>query len=521
MKSPDYGENPEHYKNLIAKINEEANFPMYLHQNGYKLMYKSAGSMEFHNDKDRIVLKTNRTPVTYFNRNDSLDKGLFFKYLMHRNSNFYKAVQTGLELVNQVYTIENAPLEIKSNNSIKTALEQHYTILPLRNSQYLNLQRGISHKTIHSTPFKGRIFNAYHIKDTGHNIANIAFPKYSLKGNAKNYILYNKPYRSKKDNKIRKFRMILNQKDHFLFHSKPIERPARILFGESGIDLLSYHELHGKPDNFYVSFGGNIYREKLAFFLQLVEPLLGNNNVELTSIMDNDPKGREYDLKVFCTLINRYNPNISIDTAFRSGNLSMNIHYSEKVQSSMPHHAAMLNQKLSSNIRNDDGNSSHARCVGFSDKILLEFSLMETVNTAHISKKEPIFQTVLDTVNSLYLPFKTKLCKSQGKDWNDDLRASKKDKYRRADVVLQKDIAIGDKIGLHAAKGPEGSSNQGVVIAIKDNSLECDFGLSYTYAIPFTAIKAHFKKNTIHIKEQDIKSLKTNSKNNNLQNYLS
>ncbi|MBO6533979.1 MAG: hypothetical protein JJ967_13100 [Muricauda sp.] len=56
MQSPNYGDNPQHYKNLIAQINEEANFPMYLHQNGYKLVQQSAGSMEFQNDEDRIVL---------------------------------------------------------------------------------------------------------------------------------------------------------------------------------------------------------------------------------------------------------------------------------------------------------------------------------------------------------------------------------------------------------------------------------------------------------------------------------
>jgi hypothetical protein len=127
----------------------------------------------------------------------------------------------------------------------------------------------------------------------------------------------------------------------------------------------------------------------------------------------------------------------------------------------------------------------------------------------------------LDAISELYLPFKIQLHKSEGKDWNDDLRDSKKEKYRKAEVVLQQDIAIGDKIELTTAKGPEGSSNVGIVMAIKNNSLECDFGLSFTYAIPYTAIQAHFKKYTIPIKELDIKNLKTNFKNNNLQNYLS
>ncbi len=55
MQSPNYSDDPEHYKRLIAKINEETNFPVFLCRNGYKLIQKSAGSMEFQNDKDRIV----------------------------------------------------------------------------------------------------------------------------------------------------------------------------------------------------------------------------------------------------------------------------------------------------------------------------------------------------------------------------------------------------------------------------------------------------------------------------------
>src|SRR5690554_3446583 len=98
MKSPSYGDDPEHYKRLIGKINEEADFPMYLRSNGYTLANKSAGSLEFHSERDRIVLQTSRNPITYFNRNDSTDKGLFFKYLLHRNPNFYKAIKLGLEI---------------------------------------------------------------------------------------------------------------------------------------------------------------------------------------------------------------------------------------------------------------------------------------------------------------------------------------------------------------------------------------------------------------------------------------
>lgn len=521
MKSPNYGDNPEHYKRLIAKINQEVNFPMYLYQNGYKLTNKSVGSMEFHNDEDRIVLQTKRNPVTYFNRNDSFDKGLFFKYLMQRSENFYTAVKTGLEIAHKSYGLETDTVQPKKSNALIRSLEDNYNIVPLRNSQYLKVQRDISQKTLGSDLFRGRIFNAYHIRDNGGKIANIAFPKYNLEVNAKNYILYNKPYRSKKDNEVKKFRLVLNQKDHFLFHSKPIENPKNIIFGESGIDLLSYHELHGKPENFYVSFGGNVYKEKVRHFLRLVQPMLKNKEARLVSVMDNDLKGHEFDLKVFTAIINQYNSDIYIETAFRSGNVSMSIHYTQKVRGQLGHHTAILNEKLTSDIRKDDLVFGLVRCVGFSDKILLEFSLKEVVHTTHIKKKQNVFKTLLNTINALYLPFKTDLHKSCGKDWNDDLRAIKNGNYTRMETVKHQNIAVGDKIELHTAKGPEGASNQGIVKSIKKNGVECDFGLLYTYAIPYSAIRAHFKRNASPIIEQENETLKMNSKNNNLQNIPS
>lgn len=521
MKSPNYGDDPEHYKQLIANINEEVDFAMYLQQIGYKLMDKSAGSMEFQNDEDRIVLQTKRSPVTYFNRNDSNDKGLFFKYLRQRSPNFYKAVQAGLEIANWTNTVETDILQPKKMNVRAKSLEENYNITPLRNSHYLRIHRSISRKTLNSPLFKGRIFNAYHIRDNGGRIANIAFPKYDLNGNAKNYILYNKPYRSKKDDKTKKFRLVLNQKDHLLFHSKPIENPKKIIFGESGIDLVSYHELHGKPDNFYVSFGGNVYQEKVQHFLQLVRPMLTNESTRLVSIMDNDLKGCEFDLKVFAALINEYNPNIYIETAFCSDNVSMRIHYAKKSRGRLPHHTAILNEKLTLDSNREDFVFSPIRCVGFSDKILFEFSLQETVNVSQIEQGQNVFRTILNTIIALYLPFRADLHKSQGKDWNDDLRASKKEKYVRMETFQRQNISVGDKIALNTVKGPEGGTNQGVVKSIKEKGVECDFGLNYTYAIPYSAIKVHFKKSTGQVSKQGNQKSNMNSKNNNLQNILS
>lgn len=517
MQSPNYLDDPEYYKRLISKINSEVNFPMYLHQNGYKLIKKSAGSMEFKNDKDRIVLQMAREPVTYFNRNDSQDKGLFFMYLMKRNINFYKAVQAGLEIVNGIGYMENTPMKVRSSKVVRKSLEENFNIVPLRNSNYLRQQRCISKTTINDPLFQGRLLNAYSIRDKRNKNANIAFPKYDLNDHPQNYILYNKSSRSSRENRIKKFRLVLNQKDHFLFYSNPIKHPSKIIVAESGIDLLSYHELHGGPDNFYVSFSGNVYQKKLEFFGQLTEDYLKSNGVSLVSIMDNDIKGFEFDLKLFTNLINRFNPNVYLESSYGHGNVSLNINYTTKVQAQLSNHITLLEQKLTSLIEWDKLMSNSIKWVRFTDKIVLEFSLPEIINNDQLERGKNLFKSLIETITDFYLPFPVTIHKSKGKDWNDDLRDSKKAKYVKMETVSAEVMVIGDQIELKTTKGPEGAPNLGIIKSINSNSVECDFGLKFSYTIPFSEIRAHLKKNaplTPEKKKWEIKN------NNNLQNLI-
>ncbi|MCK0133398.1 DUF3991 domain-containing protein [Arenibacter sp. S6351L] len=517
MQSPNYLDDPEYYKRLISKINTEANFPMHLHQNGYKLIKKSAGSMEFKNDNDRIVLQMAREPVTYFNRNDSQDKGLFFMYLMKRNINFYKAVQAGLEIVNGLGYMENTPMKVRSSKVVRKSLEENFNIVPLRNSNYLRLQRGISKTTLNSPIFKGRIYNAYPTVENGYQFANIAFPKYDLNDHPQNYILYNKSFRSSRENRIKKFRLVLNQKDHFLFYSNPIKHPSKIIVAESGIDLLSYHELHGGPDNFYVSFSGNVYQKKLEFFGQLIEPYLKTNTVSMVSIMDNDVKGFEFDIKLFTSLINRFNPNVYLESSYSHGNVSLTFNNTSKVADQLTNPITLLEEKLSSPLGGDKPMLCSVKWVRYKDKIVLKFSLPEIINNDQLEEGKNLFKSLIETITDFQLPFRATVHKSKGKDWNDDLMDSKKAKYIKMENVSADFMNIGDQIELRTTKGPEGGPNHGIIKAINNQSVECDFGLKFSYTIPLNEISAHLKKKATLASEKRNDRIE---KNNNLQNSI-
>ncbi|GGD13405.1 hypothetical protein [Hyunsoonleella pacifica] len=53
-------------------------------------------------------------------------------------------------------------------------------------------------------------------------------------------------------------------------------------------------------------------------------------------------------------------------------------------------------------------------------------------------------------------------------------------------------IKVRDKIVLKTEKGPEGSTNVGEVKVIKSHGVLADFGLKYSYIIPYKSIKEHW-----------------------------
>jgi hypothetical protein len=486
-----YKEDPEHYKRLIDKINKDVDFAGHLFRLGYGMLKKSAGSMEFIKDGDRIVLMTSRSPVSYFNRNDSEDKGLFFRFIRNREDNFYKAVKQGLEIIDSGHEYEGKrPKPIRTPGK-KRSLEEMYHIAPLRNAIYLTKERSIDMGTLASDHFKGRIFNAFHHNDNGSKIANVAFPKFDLEDRPQNYILYNRPYKDRDSGKLKKFRMVLNGKDHFLFRSNtPKEGVERIVFGESGVDLLSFHELKGKKGDLYISFGGNVYKEKLDFFQELITPVISQKKVELVSIFDNDPSGFEYDVHVFTKLINGMANGIYMENTIRQGTVSMKIHYNPDHRGQMVQDARTIGNTVGT-VPSTDG---LFHIVVFSDKVVLEFSLPGSMPSKPIDRRiADTLRTLLMTLSQLYLPVKTHIMKSVGKDWNDDLRNHKKGTYLELRTVEHDQIRHGDKIILKTMSGPEGSPNEGIVEEIRPTGILANFGLRYSYMVPFQAIEAHLR----------------------------
>ena len=519
MKSlPSYNDNRQYYKDIIDQINTKSNFPMYLNQLGYKLVKKSAGSMEFHNKQDKIVLNTSRNPVSYFNRNDSTDKGLFFKYVLKRKENFYKAVEAGLEIIRHI-PMESTEFKVQqTEKSTFVPLEENYNIVPLQNLNFLVGNRGILETTLLGDKFKGRLFNAFHVRDNNGKIPNTAFPKYDLEGNIRNYVLYNRPFRSKVDGKIRKFRLVLNKKDQFLFHSQPVSgKKISLVVGESGMDILAYHQLYGKQENFYVSFSGNLYREKLEIFISLFKKHTESKKYEVISIMDNDRQGFEFDLSVFASLLNVTNQKVYLERNIIKGNVSMNFHYKESERLNISKDHLSIKSSLKKNLTNESLEKSKIKVLAFLDKLVIEFKLADLTQP---KMEEPtlMFKELMGILTERFLSFPFHIDKSNEKDWNDELLKTGRPRVLELLYRKKADVTVGDVIGLKTDKGPEGAANKGIVLKIRENSVLCDFGLQYSYAIPYSNIR-YVYKSFQHDMDGKINT-KKKSKNNNLQNNI-
>lgn len=84
------------------------------------------------------------------------------------------------------------------------------------------------------------------------------------------------------------------------------------------------------------------------------------------------------------------------------------------------------------------------------------------------------------------------------------------------DVLDSSQIQKGDKIVLKTTYGPENSVNSGIVEEVSAKGVLTNFGLKYSYRIPFSSIKIHLKsihnksgtKADVNKKEKSINQIK-------------
>lgn len=264
---------------------------------GYKIRKKEGIKWpvlkdEISGDKIIIVNPHSISNQGYFNPHEAKDKGTLINFVKNRIGSIFPYQNGKTEVCNinaVLYNYQRLPMPEK--NLFKTDVKnlvQEYSLKEFRLPQGLTelkdpaylYYRGLQSLTINNSFFKGRIFN---VKMSDYN--NIAFPYYDVFGDTVGLELRNK-----------QFKHVIEGSDRSvgIWNSNiPIILDA-IILTESPIDALSYHQLKGKKNSLYISFGGSVTTGQLETVKSIIANANASPKLKIISAVDNDEMGKIY-----------------------------------------------------------------------------------------------------------------------------------------------------------------------------------------------------------------------------------
>ena len=267
---------------------------------GYKLRKKDGIKWpvlkdEISGDKIIIVNPQSISNQGYFNPQDLKDKGTLINFVKNRLGSIFPYLNGKSEAGNinaVLYNYQCLPMpkkdlfKIDANNLVSEYSEKEFHIpdglSELKDPTYLYF-RGIQSQTINKNLFKGKIFN---VKSNEYN--NIGFPYYNAFGDIVGFELRNKQFRHVIEGTDRSFG---------IWHSNLPQTLESEILTESPIDALSYHQLKGKKNTLYVSFGGSVTFGQLETVKSIISSANVSPELKIISAVDNDEMGRIYTQK--------------------------------------------------------------------------------------------------------------------------------------------------------------------------------------------------------------------------------
>lgn len=250
---------------------------------------------EISGDKIIIVNPRSTSNQGYFNPQDAKDKGTLINFVKNRIGSIFPYHNDKSEVgnINEVlYNYQNLPLP--ERNLLKTDvsnLVQEYAekefFLPeglteLKDSSYLQYRK-IQSQTINDPLFKDKIFN---VKVSDYN--NIGFPYFNPFGEIVGFEMRNK-----------QFKHVIEGSDRSIgiWHSNIPKALEAAILTESPIDALSYHQIKGKKNSWYVSFGGSVTAGQLETVKNIIAHAKAIPGLKIISAVDNDEMGKIYTQK--------------------------------------------------------------------------------------------------------------------------------------------------------------------------------------------------------------------------------
>lgn len=250
---------------------------------------------EVSGDKIIIVNPQSTSNQGYFNPHDAKDKGTLINFVKNRIGSIFPYHNDKSEVGNinaVLYSYQSLPLPEKNMfktdvmNLVKEYSEKEFHppdgLSELKDSSYLNYRR-IQSQTINDALFKEKIFN---VKLNDYN--NIGFPYFNTFGEIVGFEIRNK-----------QFKHVIEGSDRSIgiWHSNMPKTLEAAILTESPIDALSYHQLKGKENSWYVSFGGSVTAGQLETVKSIIADAKAIPGLKIISAVDNDEMGKLYTQK--------------------------------------------------------------------------------------------------------------------------------------------------------------------------------------------------------------------------------
>jgi hypothetical protein len=231
----------------------------------------------------------------YFNPHDAKDKGTLINFVKNRIGSIFPFHNDKSEVGNinaVLYNYQKLPLPEKNlfkadvNNLERDYSEKEFHLpeglSELKNMFYLNY-RGIQSHTINDPLFKEKIFN---VKVSDYN--NIGFPYFNASGEIVGFEIRNK-----------QFKHVVEGSDRSIgiWHSNIPNTLEAAILTESPIDALSYHQIKGKKNSWYVSFGGSVTVGQVETVKIIIAQSKATPELKVISAVDNDEMGKIYTQK--------------------------------------------------------------------------------------------------------------------------------------------------------------------------------------------------------------------------------
>ena len=420
----------------FQKIKEQVELPELLTHYGYNLKKgEHLGKGKWHvfeGDDTLVVFKGRGNDWMYFNSHDDRDKGSVIDWMKNRvNSGRIVGIdqQPGRNVWQTVNDHFRAYLNLPEDQRPKLELppisetapgEKFLSIYtkdcrPLEDTTYLE-SRGIGKATLQNPQFAGRILNQFYtVQKEGmpaKTFVNTAFPAY-YEGRVVGLELKGEGYKGQAPE---------SEFSRSLWLSKLSEgRPAaNMIVAESALDALSYAQLHPGEKALYASTAGVLTQNKIFEMKRLL------NEARIPGIkaaFDNDTQGHHYDTRLLAGFASEQNPMKVVREHKQLLTVEVTAASPSGVQA-LTKHLQSYNDQTARQYRAQAGETnSQAVSQTLRDEMISSTKLGPHTYQFHVPmNREALGAFNQGAAQSLAFEHKIEIVKSQGKDWNQDLK---------------------------------------------------------------------------------------------------